>query len=101
MIPIHNYLFLSLLLFGIGIIGFMIRKNLLIMLMSIELMLNSVNLAFVSFNKVWTSNIDGEVMALFSIAIAAAEVAIGLAISVVVYRNLKHLRTDKIDTLNK
>lgn len=96
-----DYLILSLILFTLGIIGFFLRKNILVVLMSLELMLNGVNLSLVTFNKYWLQNLDGQIFTLFSIAIAAAEIAVGLAIVVVFYRLRRDLRTDIVDSLKK
>lgn len=85
MISYQHYLILSAILFGIGIFGVLTRRNIMIILLSIELMLNAVNLSFVSFSKMW-GDLDGQVVSLFIIAIAAAEVAVGLAIAVLVFR---------------
>ena len=99
------YLILAIMLFIIGAIGFVVRKNLLIVLMSLELMFNGVNLSLITFNKIWLirggSGFDGHIFALISIAIAAAEVAVGLAIAVVFYRNFSTTRTDVADRLKE
>jgi len=76
--------------FAIGIVGFLIRRNILILLMCIELLLNAVNLTFVTFSKL-NQNLDGHVMALFSITIAAAEAAIGLGLLILIYRNTRNI----------
>ena len=78
----------SFIMFSIGIIGFILRKNLLIILMCIELMLNSINILFVAFSNFY-ANGDGQIFVLFSMTIAAAEAAIGLSILVLVYRKTK------------
>lgn len=92
MIPIDHVIGLSALLFGIGAIGVLVRRNLIVMLMSIELMLNAANLAFVAFNRVWpgmdsTKALDGQVFVLLVITVAAAEVAVGLGILLALFRN--------------
>ncbi len=86
-------------LFGIGSIGFLTRRNILIQLMSIELMLNSVNVMLVAFNRFNPENHAGQIFAFFVIAVAAAEAAVGLAIVISLFR-LKHtVETDKADAL--
>ncbi|MDH3817462.1 MAG: NADH-quinone oxidoreductase subunit NuoK, partial [Myxococcales bacterium] len=77
---IGTYLALASVLFGIGAAGFLARRNMLIQLMSIELMLNSVNVVLLAFNRAYPANHDGQVFAFFVIAVAAAEAAVGLAI---------------------
>ena len=98
-IGIGEYLALSGILFGIGAIGFLTRRNVLIQLMSIELMLNAVNLVFVTFNRWSPDNHTGQVFAFFVIAIAAAEAAVGLAIVISLYRLKKTVETDKANAL--
>ncbi|MGV1011057.1 MAG: NADH-quinone oxidoreductase subunit NuoK [Flavobacterium sp.] len=86
-IGIENYIFLSVLLFCIGIFGVLYRRNAIIVFMSIEIMLNAVNLLFVAFATYWQDP-KGEVFVFFSMAVAAAEVAVGLALLVSVFRNI-------------
>jgi NADH-quinone oxidoreductase subunit K len=95
--PQNWYLLLSTLLFSIGVMGVLIRRNAIIILMCIELMLNSVNLLLVSFSA-YAGNTDGQVFVFFIMVVAAAEVAVGLALLVSIYRNLGS--TD-IDVLSK
>ncbi|MGB5365768.1 MAG: NADH-quinone oxidoreductase subunit NuoK, partial [Polyangiales bacterium] len=83
---VGTYLALASVLFGIGAAGFLTRRNMLIQLMSIELMLNSVNVVLLAFNRVNPANHDGQVFAFFVIAVAAAEAAVGLAILIAYYR---------------
>jgi NADH-quinone oxidoreductase subunit K len=85
MITLHHYLGLSAALFALGVGGVMFRRNLIVVLMSLELMLNSVNLAFVAFSK-HVGNLEGQVFVLFIMVVAAAEVAVGLAVAVAVFR---------------
>lgn len=87
-IPIHNFIVLASILFCIGIIGVLTRRNAIIIFMSIELMLNAVNLLFVSFSS-YKSDPAGQIFVFFIMAIAAAEVAVGLAIIVMIYRKLR------------
>jgi NADH-quinone oxidoreductase subunit K len=91
---IGTYLALASVLFGIGATGFLVRRNMLIQLMSIELMLNSVNVVLLAFNRAYPANHDGQVFAFFVIAVAAAEAAVGLAILIAYYRIKKTLDTD-------
>ncbi len=85
MIPLTHYLILSAMLFCIGIYGVLTKKNAIYVLMSIELMLNAVNINFVAFSA-YSGDVSGQIFALFSIALAAAEVAIGLAIFLLLYK---------------
>jgi len=96
-VPQNWYLVLSTLLFSIGVIGVLLRRNAIIILMCIEIMLNSVNLLMVSFSA-YAGNTDGQVFVFFTMVVAAAEVAVGLALLVSIYRNLGS--TD-IDVLSK
>jgi NAD(P)H-quinone oxidoreductase subunit 4L len=83
---LNQFLFLSALLFCIGVYGVIVRKNAVLVLMSIELMINAVNLNLIAFSM-YNNNVLGHVFALFAIAIAAAEVGVGLAIVLLIYRN--------------
>jgi NADH-quinone oxidoreductase subunit K len=94
-IGIHHYLYLSAILFFIGAFGVLFRRNLLVMLMSIELMLNAVNLSFIAFAR-HTGTTDGQVAAFFVMALAAAEAGIGLAILVMVFRNRSSVQADDL-----
>jgi NADH-quinone oxidoreductase subunit K len=96
-IPQNWYLYLSTLLFCIGVMGVLFRRNAIIILMCIELMLNSVNLLLVSFSA-YSGNSDGQVFVFFIMVVAAAEVAVGLALLMSIYRNVAS--TD-INVLNK
>jgi NADH-quinone oxidoreductase subunit K len=89
-----TYLALATVLFGIGAAGFLVRRNMLIQLMSIELMLNSVNVLLLAFNRAYPGNHDGQLFAFFVIAVAAAELVIGLSILIAYYRIKKTLDTD-------
>ena len=97
-VPLNAYLILSAALFAIGAIGVVIRRNALIIFMTIELMLNAVNLTFVAFSKVLGS-IDGQIIVFFIMAVAAAEVALGLAIIIALYRNKESVNVDEINLL--
>jgi NADH-quinone oxidoreductase subunit K len=85
MVPLTHYLGLSLLLFSLGIVGVLVRRNLLTVLMSIELMLNAVNLNLMAFSR-QLGDLNGQIFAIFVIAVAAGEAAIGLAIIISLYR---------------
>ena len=92
MIPLDHVIGLSAVLFGFGVIGVLVRRNLIVMLMSVELMLNAANLAFIAFNRLWPGTyaspiLDGQVFVLLVITIAAAEVAVGLGILLALFRN--------------
>jgi NADH-quinone oxidoreductase subunit K len=89
-ISLGHYLFISGALFVMGLMGVMLRKNILVILMSIELMLNGVNLAFVTF-AYYLNDVNGAVIVLFVIAIAAAEAAVGLALIVTLFKNFKQV----------
>ncbi len=99
MIGLGHYLALSAFLFGIGAIGFLIRRNVLIQLMSIELMLNSVNLTFIAFNRFLPETQAGQIFSFFVIAVAAAEAAVGLAIVISLYRLKQTVHTDEANLL--
>lgn len=92
------YLILALLLFTIGVIGVLIRRNAIIVFMCIELMLNSVNLIFVSFSA-FLGTVNGQVFVFFIMTLAAAEAAIGLAIIIALYRNKQTINIDEINIL--
>jgi NADH-quinone oxidoreductase subunit K len=97
-IGIENYIFLTVLLFCIGVFGVLYRRNAIIVFMSIEIMLNAVNLLFVAFST-YHQDAEGQVFVFFSMAVAAAEVAVGLAILVSVYRNLGSIDIDNLKNL--
>ena len=82
---LHHYLFVSFMLFSLGLLGVIMRRNLLVIYMSLELMLNAANLALVSFSR-FNNKLDGQVLVFFIITVAAAEVAVGLALIVALYR---------------
>ena len=89
-IGLDHYLILSALLFALGMIGVLTRRNAIVMLMSIELMLNAVNISFIAFSK-YNNNIDGQIMVFFVMTIAAAEAAVGLALAVSIYKRFKEV----------
>lgn len=89
-IGLNHYLILSALLFSIGMAGVLLRRNLIVMLMSIELMLNAVNLTFVAFSK-YSGQVEGQILVFFVMTIAAAEAAVGLAIAVSIFKRFKEV----------
>jgi len=97
-ITLNHFLILSSILFALGVIGVLTRKNAIIIFMSIELMLNAVNLGFVAISK-FTGVIDSQVFVFFIMTVAAAEVAVGLAIIVTIFRNKKSINIDDINLL--
>ena len=99
MIPLNHFLVLGALLFAIGVVGiFMNRKNLIVMLMAIELMLLAVNMNFIAFAHS-LGDLSGQVFVFFILTVAAAESAIGLAILVALFRNLRSIHVDDLGTL--
>lgn len=100
MSPLQAYLAISAILFAVGFAGAVTRKNAIMVLMGIELMLNAANLNFVAFWRLGTAGgFDGYVFVLFSIAIAAAESAVGLALVILIYRHFKSANLDKTNRL--
>lgn len=97
-IGIDNYIYLSAMLFCVGVFGVLYRRNAIIMFMSIEIMLNAVNLLLVAFST-YHHDAAGQVFVFFSMAVAAAEVAVGLAILVAIYRNLNNIDIDNLKKL--
>jgi NADH-quinone oxidoreductase subunit K len=98
MLSITHYLVLSLALFTIGVIGVVTRRNVIIILMSIELILNAVNINLVAFSRLW-GDVSGQVFAIFIITDAAAEAAIGLGIIIAFFRNRETVLADEMDLL--
>jgi NADH:ubiquinone oxidoreductase subunit K len=101
MIPLYYYLILSAVLFSVGLAGALTRRNAILVLIGIELMLNAANLNFIAF---WRYGADPEaitgiMVVIFSIAIAAAEAAVGLAMVIAIYRHYKTVNLDKVDSL--
>ena len=95
MVPLNWYIILSAVIFMIGVAGFLIRRNVFIMLMSIELMLNAVNISLVAFSH-YLQDMRGQIFVIFIITVAAAEAAIGLAIIVSLFRNKQKMHADEI-----
>jgi NADH-quinone oxidoreductase subunit K len=98
MVPTNYYLILSAVLFGLGIVAFVFKRNIITLFMAIELMLNAVNLAFVAFSQS-LGKLDGEVFVLFVIIVAAAEAAVGLGIIILTARNRRSLNVERVDLL--
>ena len=98
-VPLEHVIILSLIIFSIGILGVLIRKNAIIIFMSIELMLNAVNLSLVGFSRYYNS-VDGQVFVFLVMTLAAAEVAVGLAIIVSLFRNKQTINIDEINILH-
>ena len=100
---VNQFLFLAAILFCIGVYGVLARKNGVLILMSIELILNSVNINLIAFGAMWhvndPANLSGQVFALFVIAVAAAEVGVGLALVLMIYRNRQSIDIDELDTM--
>ena len=97
-VGLEHYLVVSALLFALGLMGVIVRRNLLIIYMSLELMLNAANLALVAFSR-FTDNLDGQVFVFFTITVAAAEVAVGLALIVAIYRKRQTTHVEDLTTL--
>ena len=97
-VPLSWYLILSAVLFGLGIAGFLLRRNVITVFMSIELMLNAVNLSFVAFSY-QLKQIDGHIYSFFVMVVAAAEAAVGLAIILTVFKNRGTLQIDDVDSM--
>ena len=98
MVPLNYYLMLSAVVFAIGVIGVLVRRNLIVVLMSIELMLNAVNLTFIAFSR-YLGSISGQVVVFFVMAVAAAEAVIGLAIIISVFRHRQTLDPQELHLL--
>ncbi len=98
MIPSHSVVILTLILFSIGVLGVLTRRNVIIVFMSVEIMLNSVNLLFIAFARMH-NNIHGEIFVFFVMAVAAAEAAVGLALVISLHRNFKTVDLAKISEL--
>jgi len=99
-IPLSYFLILATIMFFIGIYGFLTRKNLITILMSVELILNSVNINFVTFNKfLYPQRLQGHFFTLFIIAVAAAEAAVAIAIIINIYRNFKSINVEEAEEM--
>lgn len=98
MVPLSWYILLSAVVFSIGVFGFLARRNLIIVFISIELMLNSVNISLAAFSH-YLQSMRGQILVFFVITVAAAEAAIGLAILIAFYRNKPTVKVDEINLL--
>ena len=103
-VPIAYYLVLSAVLFSIGVAAFLIKRNIITIFMSIELMLNAVNLAFIAFSRQWSQTtghlqVNGQIFVFFVMVVAAAEAAVGLAIIIAIFRTRETLNVDQIDLM--
>jgi NADH-quinone oxidoreductase subunit K len=108
MVPLSWYLILSAILFSLGVLGFLIKRNIITIFMSIELMLNAVNLTFVAFANYWNQPghaaqnlvpLSGQVFVFFVMVVAAAEAAVGLAIIIAIFRTRETLNVDQVNLL--
>jgi NADH-quinone oxidoreductase subunit K len=97
-VPLSWYIVLSAVIFSIGILGFLIRRNIIIMLISVEIMLNAVNISLVAFSH-YTQDMRGQIFVFFVIAVAAAEVAIGLALLIALFKNRSTVFVDELNML--
>jgi NADH-quinone oxidoreductase subunit K len=97
-IGLEHYLVVSVLLFSLGLLGVILRRNLLVIYMSLELMLNAANLALVAFSR-FTDRLDGQILVFFVITVAAAEVAVGLALIVALYRKRQTAHVEDLTTM--
>jgi NADH-quinone oxidoreductase subunit K len=97
-VPLSYYLVLSAILFGLGVLGFLLKRSIIAIFMSLELMLNAVNLSFVAFSHAW-QQISGQIFVFFVIVVAAAEAAVGLAIIIMIFRNRASLNIERINLM--
>ena len=100
-VGLEHFLLVSAILFSLGLYGIITRKNAIMVLMGIELMLNSANINFVAFSRYGNHGLNGQIIALFVIILAAAEAAIALAIVLNVYKTFTHINIDEIDNLKE
>jgi NADH-quinone oxidoreductase subunit K len=98
MIPLSHYLALSVVLFVLGAVGFVVRRNIITVFICIELMLNAVNLTFIAFSR-FLGDLDGQLFVFFVIVVAAAEAAVGLALIIALYRNRESLNIEDLDAM--
>lgn len=95
---LHHYLILAAILFAIGAVGVLTRRNAIVIFMCIELMLNAVNLTFVAFSR-YLGNIDGEIFVLFVMTVAACEAAVGLALMIAFYKNRESIDVEELNLM--
>ena len=98
MVPISYYLILAAILFSVGVASFLIKRNIVTVFMSIELMLNAVNLTFVAFAHMW-HQVSGQIFVFFVMVVAAAEAAVGLAIIISIFRTRQTLNVDQVNLM--
>ena len=98
MVSLSGYLILSAILFTIGVVGFLVRRNTIVIFMSIELMLNGANLAFIAFSR-FLHSMDGQIFVFFVMSVAAAEAAVGLAIIMAIYRTKETVNADEMNLM--
>ena len=99
MVPISYYLALSAVLFGLGVVGFVFKRHIITIFLSIELMLNAVNLAFVAFSRASLGQLRGQVFVFFVLIVAAAEAVVGLGIVILIWHNRKSLNVERVNLL--
>jgi NADH-quinone oxidoreductase subunit K len=97
-VGLHHYLFVSFMLFSLGLLGVIMRRNLLVIYMSLELMLNAANLALVAFSR-FNNKLDGQVLVFFIVTVAAAEVSVGLALIVALYRKRQSAHVEDLTSM--
>ncbi len=100
-VGLNEYLIVSALLFSLGLYAVIARKNAILVLMGVELILNSANINFIAFSRFGGLNFEGHIAAMFVIILAAAETAVALAIVVNIYQNFKHVHVDEVDKLKE
>ena len=98
MVPLSHYLILSAVLFTLGVIGVLLRRNVIVIVMSIELMLNAANLTLVAFSR-FLQTLDGQILVCFVMTVAAAEAAVGLVIIISIYRHKQSVDVDEVNLL--
>ena len=98
MLALNNYLILSAILFSIGTIGVLVRRNAIVIFMCVEMMLNAVNLTLIAFSK-YLGNIDGQIFVFFIMTVAAAEAAVGLALMIAFYKNRESIDVEDINVM--
>lgn len=98
MLSLHHYLILSGILFSIGALGVLIRRNAIVIFMCVEMMLNAVNLTFIAFSR-YLGNIDGQIFVFFVMTVAAAEAAVGLALMIAFYKNRESIDVEDINLM--
>jgi NADH-quinone oxidoreductase subunit K len=98
MVPVSYYLILSVIMFGLGVVGVLLRRNAIVIFMSLELMFNAANLVFVTF-AAYYQTLNGQIFVFFVMTVAAAEVAVGLALMVAIFRDKRSIDVDQVNSL--